>query len=75
MTISTSLASLTELSLNGTGVSDAGLEGMRQLKTLFIAGAKVTPERIERFRKARPGCLWSPKYKEVKSEEDTRLIG
>ena len=42
------------------------LEGMKQLKALFIAGAKVTPERIERFRKARPDCrvVWSPKYKE-----------
>jgi hypothetical protein len=50
---------------------------MKQLKALFLAGAKVTPERVKLFRKARPDCRveWSPKYKEVKSEEDTRLIG
>jgi len=68
------------LDVGDTSVTDKlldQLEGMKQLKALFIAGAKVTPERVERFRKARPDCrvVWSPKYKEVKSEEDTRLIG
>jgi hypothetical protein len=68
------------LDVGDTSVTDKLLdqvEGMKQLKALFLAGAKVTPERVERFKKSRPDCrvLWSPKYKEVKSEEDTRLIG
>jgi hypothetical protein len=50
---------------------------MKQLKVIFAAGTNVTPAGIERFRKARPDCklIWTPKYKDVKSEEDTRLIG
>jgi internalin A len=68
------------LDLSDTSVTDAlldQLQGMKQLKSLFLAGAKVTAESVERFRKARPGCrvVWTPKYKEVKSPEDTRLIG
>jgi hypothetical protein len=74
------MKTLEVLDLSDTNVTDALLDqlaGMKQLKTLFIAGAKVSQERVERFRKARPDCrvMWSPKYKEVKSEEDTRLIG
>jgi len=44
---------------------------MKQLKLLFLAGAKVTAEGVERFRKARPDCrvVWAPKYKEVKSRK------
>jgi hypothetical protein len=74
------MKALETLDLTDTSVTDKlldQLEGMKQLKALFIAGAKVTPERVDKFRKARPDCrlIWSPKYKEVKSEEDTRLIG
>jgi Leucine-rich repeat (LRR) protein len=74
------MKTLEVLDLSDTNVTDALLDqlaGMKQLKTLFVAGAKVTQERVERFRKARPDCrvVWAPKYKEVKSEEDTRLIG
>ena len=68
------------LDLSQTAVTDAfldRLEGMKQLRLLMVDGTKVTPERVERFRKARPDCriLWSPPYKEVKSEEDVRLTG
>jgi internalin A len=68
------------LDLAETIVTDAildPLEKMTQLKMLFLDGTKVTPGRVERFRKARPDCRvhWTPKYKEVKSEEDTRLTG
>jgi len=74
------MKTLETLDLSETSVSDAllnQLEGMKQLKAVFLAGARVTPERVERFRKARPDCrvMWTPKYKEVLSEEDTRLIG
>jgi hypothetical protein len=74
------MKSLEILDVSDTSVTDKlldQLEGMKQLKALFIAGAKVTPERVEKFRKSRPDCrvVWSPKFKEVKSEEDTRLIG
>jgi Leucine-rich repeat (LRR) protein len=74
------MKNLEVLDVSDTSVTDKlldQLEGMKQLKALFLAGAKVTPERVERFRKARPDCriVWSPKYKEVNSEEDTRLIG
>jgi Leucine-rich repeat (LRR) protein len=74
------MKSLEILDVSDTSVTDKlldQLEGMKQLKVLFIAGAKVTPERVEKFRKSRPDCrvVWSPKFKEVKSEEDTRLIG
>ena len=67
-------------SVSDTGVTGALLDqlaGMKQLKTLFLAGAKVTAERVEQFRKARPDCrvVWAPEYKEVKPPEDTRLIG
>jgi hypothetical protein len=50
---------------------------MRQLKTLLLDGTKVSPARVEAFRATRPDCrvVWSPKFKEVKSEEDTRLTG
>jgi Leucine-rich repeat (LRR) protein len=74
------MTSLEVLDLAETSISDATLdrlEGMTQIKLLFVDGTKVTPERVGRFRKARPDCrvIWSPKYKEVKSEEDTRLTG
>jgi Leucine-rich repeat (LRR) protein len=68
------------LDLSETVVTDAlvqRLEGMRQLKTLLLDGTKVSPARVEAFRATRPDCrvVWSPKFKEVKSEEDTRLTG
>jgi Leucine-rich repeat (LRR) protein len=74
------MKSLEVVDLGDTSVTDAmldQLEGMKTLKRLFVGGTKVTPARVEQFRKARPDCrvIWSPKYKEVKSEEDTRLIG
>ena len=74
------LKSVEILDLGDTSVTDAllgQLEAMKGLKVLFISGTKVTPEGVERFRKARPDCrvIWAPKYKEVKSEEDTRLTG
>ena len=54
----------------------AGLLG-KSLKLLLVGGTRITPARVEQFRKTRPDCrvVWAPKYKEVKSEEDTRLIG
>lgn len=68
------------LDLGDTNIGDAvlaGLEGMKSLKLLMVSGTKVTPAAIEHFRKARPDCrlMWAPKYKEYKSEEDTRLTG
>jgi Leucine-rich repeat (LRR) protein len=74
------MKNLETLDLSDTSVTDAlldQLQGIKQLKALFLAGAKVTAERAERLRKARPDCrvVWAPKYKEVKSEEDTRLTG
>jgi len=74
-----SLGPLEILDLSDTGVTDKALdrlEAMTSLKKLFVGG-RVTPARVERFRKARPDCrvIWMPKYKEVKSEEDTRLTG
>ena len=68
------------LDLSETAVTDTlmqRLEGMRQLKTLLLDGTKVTPARVEAFRTAHPDCrvIWSTKFKEVKSEEDTRLTG
>ena len=74
------MKSLEEVDLGDTSISDATLdqlEAMNRLKVLLVSGTKVTPERVERFRKARPDCrvMWSPKFKEVKSEEDTRLTG
>jgi internalin A len=74
-----SLGPLEILDLSDTGVTDKALdrlEAMTSLKKLFVGG-RVTPARVERFRKARPDCrvIWTPKYKEVKSEEDTRLTG
>jgi hypothetical protein len=74
------MKTLAVLDLSDTSVTDKLLDqlvAMKQLKTILVAGAKVTPEGVERFRKARPDCrvVWAPKYKEVTSEEDTRLIG
>jgi internalin A len=74
------LKSVEILDLGDTSVTDAllgQLEAMKGLKVLFISGTKVTLEGVERFRKTRPDCrvIWAPKYKEVKSEEDTRLTG
>jgi hypothetical protein len=71
---------LDTLDLSETRVSDAlldQLQTMKQLKLVMVDGTKATQAGVERFRKARPDCriLWSPKYKEVKSEEDVRLIG
>lgn len=72
--------SLEILDLGDTAVTDKLLDdlaGMKSLKLLLVEGTRITPERVEQFRKARPDCrvVWAPKYKEVKSEEDTRLIG
>jgi Leucine-rich repeat (LRR) protein len=72
--------SLEILDVGDTAVSDKLLDelaGMRSLKLLLVGGTRITPARVEQFRKARPDCriVWAPKYKEVKSEEDTRLIG
>lgn len=74
------MPSLEVLNLSDTVVTDLTLDqlqALKQLKTLIVAGTKVTTERVEKFRKARPDCriIWAPKYKEVQSEEDTRLIG
>ena len=74
------LKSVEELDLGDTGVTDATLDQLQQnkrLKVLAVSGTKVTAEGLDRFRKARPDCrlLWSPKFKDVKSEEDTRLTG
>jgi len=75
-----SMGTLEEIDLGDTNITDAlldQLQGVKRLKVLAVGGTKVTPERVERFRKARPDCriFWSPKFKEVKSEEDTRLTG
>ena len=72
--------SLEILDLGDTAVTDKLLDdlaGMKSLKTLLVGGSKITPARVEQFRKARPDCqiVWTPKYKEVKSEEDVRLTG
>ncbi len=51
------MKSLERLDLSDTAVTDAlldSLQGMKQLKMLVVAGAKVTKERCERFRKSRP---------------------
>jgi hypothetical protein len=74
------LKTVETLDLGDTNIGDAvlaGLEAMKQLKMLVVSGTKVTPAGIERFRKARPDCrlMWAPKYKQVTSEEDTRLTG
>jgi Leucine-rich repeat (LRR) protein len=74
------LKNVDTLDLGDTSIGDAvlaGLEGMKSLKMLMVNGTKVTPAAIEHFRKARPDCrlMWAPKYKEYKSEEDTRLTG
>jgi len=68
------------LNLSDTSVTDATLDqlqGMKTLKTILVGGTKITQSRVDRFKKARPDCkiIWTPKFKEVKSEEDTRLIG
>ena len=72
--------SLEILDLGDTAVSDRllnDLARMKSLKLLLVGGTRITPAGVEQFRKARPDCriVWAPKYKEVKSEEDTRLIG
>ena len=72
--------SLEILDLSDTAVTDRlvdDLAGMKSLKLLLVEGTKITPERVEQFRKKRTDCriVWAPKYKELKSEEDTRLIG
>jgi len=74
------MKSLEVLDLGDTSVTDRLLDeltAMKSLKLLMVGGTKVSPERVEQFRKARPDCriVWNPKYKEVKSEEDTRLTG
>jgi hypothetical protein len=74
------LRNLEALDLSDTRITDALLDQLStldQLKLLVVAGTKVTPAGLERFRKARPACklIYAPAYKEVKSEEDTRLIG
>jgi internalin A len=72
--------SLEILDLGDTAVTDKVLDdlaGIKSLKLLLVGGTAITPARVEQFRKLRPDCriVWAPKYKEVKSEEDTRLIG
>lgn len=74
------MRSLETVDLGDTAVTDRALdrlEGARQIKVLMVSGTKVTRERVEAFRKARPDCkvMWGPRFKEVKSEEDTRLTG
>jgi internalin A len=74
------LPKLEALDLSETRITDELLDQistLKQLKVLVVAGTKVTPAGLERFRKARPDCklIYAPAYKEVKSEEDTRLIG
>lgn len=74
------MKSLAILDLGDTSITDDSLtklQKMPALKTVFVGGTNVTPQAVERFRKARPDCriIWSPKYKDVKSEEDTRLTG
>lgn len=68
------------LNLADTSITDASLDQLaaaRSLKVLIVAGSKVTPEGVEKLRKARPDCrvIWAPQYKQVQSEEDVRLIG
>lgn len=68
------------LDLAETAVTGAILDRLVKiatLRTLYVSGPGVTQEQVERFRKARPDCriIWTPKFKEVKSEEDTRLTG
>jgi Leucine-rich repeat (LRR) protein len=72
--------SVEELDLGDTQITDAALtelQGSKRLKVLAVSGTKVTNEGMQKFRKARPDVrlLWSPKFKDVKSEEDTRLTG
>lgn len=74
------LENLEEADLGDTAIGDETLDRLqlhKRLKVLAVSGTKVTPEGMARFRKARPDCrlLWSPKFKEVKSEEDARLTG
>jgi internalin A len=74
------MTSLEIVDLGDTAVTDKLLDdltGMKSLKLVLVGGTKITPARVEQFRKARPDCriIWTPRYKEVKSEEDTRLIG
>jgi hypothetical protein len=68
------------LDLSGTAITDAAFEritAMSALKTVFVNSPHITPAAVERFRKARPNCrvIYTPKLKEVKSPEDTRLTG
>jgi hypothetical protein len=68
------------LDLSGTAITDAVFEritAMSALKTVFVNSPNITPAAVERFRKARPNCrvIYTPKFKEVKSPEDTRLTG
>ncbi|MFN3326013.1 MAG: leucine-rich repeat domain-containing protein [Bryobacteraceae bacterium] len=68
------------LDLSETAITDAFLdtaERMKQLRMVMVDGTKVSPERVEQFRKRRPDVriFWAPRYKEVTSEEDTRLTG
>jgi Leucine-rich repeat (LRR) protein len=74
------METLEVLDLSETKVTDALLDQLgrlKRLKLLIVAGTKITPERAKLFREAHPDCkvIWTPAYKEVQSEEDTRLIG
>ena len=57
------LPSLKVLGLGGTKVTDrgiAGLEACKGLTTVRLAKTKVTPQGIERLKKALPGCTVTP---------------
>ena len=53
------LASLEYLNLYGTQVTDAGLgelEGLKNLRAIYLWQTKVTPEGVESLKKALPQC-------------------
>jgi len=68
------------LDLSETGVTDVSIEHltkMKSLKLVFLDRSKVSPAGVEKLRRKRPDCrvIFGPRYKEVQSEEDTRLTG
>jgi hypothetical protein len=57
------LPNLKVLGLGGTNVTDRGiavLEGCKGLTTVRLAKTKVTPQAIDRLKKALPGCTVTP---------------